>query len=245
MGVLSGTRSRGFYLKLAGVCLALGLVLGGFGLFRQMVEGFPYVASKFFYRLFIYWGSIPQSVGYAAVLILISRHRLVRKWLEPAGRMAFSNYLGQSLLCTAIFYGHGFGLFGKVERFPLLLLVLAIWMLQLLVSRAWLRRFRFGPAEWLWRSLTYGKIQTLKRPGNDGALQGDMMRNMPVAVQQDPRFGPTRDMIAQFRALFDDEPEVMDALMVMIRVHLHQKDRPDGSPYVSHPYRWRFRWSAF
>jgi uncharacterized protein len=77
--------------------------------------------------------------------------------------MAFTNYLVQTVICTTIFYGHGFGLFGSVERTGQILIVLAVWALQLWYSPLWLRHFRFGPAEWLWRSLTYGRPQPMRR----------------------------------------------------------------------------------
>ncbi len=83
--------------------------------------------------------------------------------LAAVGRMAFSNYLAQSLICTTIFYGHGLGLFGSVDRVTQALVVIGIWVLQLAVSPWWLARFRFGPCEWAWRSLTYGKRQPMRR----------------------------------------------------------------------------------
>jgi uncharacterized protein len=76
--------------------------------------------------------------------------------------MAFTNYLVQSLICTTLFYGHGFGLYGTVTRWGQILIVLAIWVLQLILSPLWLKYFRFGPFEWAWRSLTYGKLQKFK-----------------------------------------------------------------------------------
>ena len=72
------------------------------------------------------------------------------------------NYLLQSIIGVIIFYGYGFALFGRVGRFNLWWLVLAIWVLQLFLSPWWLSRYRFGPAEWLWRSLTYMKWQPMR-----------------------------------------------------------------------------------
>jgi uncharacterized protein len=77
--------------------------------------------------------------------------------------MALSNYLLQSLVCTALFYGWGLGLFGRVPRALQVPLVLAVWTVNVLFSVWWLNRFRFGPAEWLWRSLTYGRSQPMRR----------------------------------------------------------------------------------
>ena len=78
-------------------------------------------------------------------------------------RLALTNYLMHSLICTTIFYGYGLGLFGTVNRTGLVGVVLAIWVLQLIVSPIWLAHFRFGPAEWVWRSLTYWRLQPTRR----------------------------------------------------------------------------------
>jgi uncharacterized protein len=74
--------------------------------------------------------------------------------------MALSNYLFQTLVCTTIFYGHGLGWFGHLERWELVLVVLTVWSLQVLLTLAWLRRFPQGPFEWLWRSLTYWRLRS-------------------------------------------------------------------------------------
>lgn len=90
--------------------------------------------------------------------------RLLRP-LAPVGRMALSNYLAQSLVCTALFYGYGLGLFGQVPRSSQVLLVLVVFLVQVVVSQLWLRRFTQGPAEWLWRAVTYGRLPPLRRNG--------------------------------------------------------------------------------
>lgn len=77
--------------------------------------------------------------------------------ISAAGRMALSNYIFQSILCGLIFYGYGFGVYGHLTRSELLLIVPAIWLVQLVLSRIWLARFKQGPLESLWRRLTYGK----------------------------------------------------------------------------------------
>lgn len=82
--------------------------------------------------------------------------------LAPAGRMALTNYLMQSLVCTWIFYGYGLGYFEQLPRAWHPVFALALFGLQVLVSHLWLSRFRFGPMEWVWRSATYLKPQPLK-----------------------------------------------------------------------------------
>lgn len=84
-------------------------------------------------------------------------------WLAPAGRMALSNYLVQSLVCTTLFYGYGFGLFEQLPRVWQPLFVLALFAVQAVYSRWWLARFRFGPMEWLWRALTYLQWPPMRR----------------------------------------------------------------------------------
>jgi uncharacterized protein len=105
------------------------------------------------------------SLGYAAGLALL----LLRPgWsdrlapLQAAGRLALSNYLLQSTICTLIFYGYGLGRFGQVQAAGGLLLTLVIYAGQLLLSGWWLGHFASGPVEWLWRSLSYGRWQRLR-----------------------------------------------------------------------------------
>lgn len=85
------------------------------------------------------------------------------KVLAPVGQMALTNYLTQSLVCTFIFYGYGLGFFGRVNGIIGFGLTLVIYLLQIPLSHWWMGRFKYGPAEWLWRSLTYGQWQSLKR----------------------------------------------------------------------------------
>lgn len=84
-------------------------------------------------------------------------------WLAPAGRMALSNYLAQSLVCTLVFYGYGLGWFEQLPRAWQPLFVLALFLAQVALSRLWLRRFRFGPLEWAWRAFTYLRLPPLRR----------------------------------------------------------------------------------
>jgi uncharacterized protein len=78
--------------------------------------------------------------------------------------MAFSNYILETLICTTIFYGHGLGLYARLDRVELAVIMLAVWVVILLVSQVWMRNFYHGPLEWLWRSLTYTERQRFRRP---------------------------------------------------------------------------------
>jgi uncharacterized protein len=106
------------------------------------------------------------ALAYAAGLILLVQAG-TSSWLTDrlaaAGRMAFSNYLGTSLILTTLFYGYGLGLFGTLSRAQLYWIVAAQWILILAWSRPWLARYRYGPLEWLWRSLARGQIQPMRR----------------------------------------------------------------------------------
>jgi len=103
-------------------------------------------------------------VATASLIILATRNggALVDR-IAAAGRAAFTNYLGTSLILTILFYGYGFGLFGTMGRAQLWLVVLAMWALMLLWSKPWLDRFLYGPLEWLWRSLARGAVQPMRR----------------------------------------------------------------------------------
>jgi len=110
--------------------------------------------------------SFALCFGYLGGFVLWAQSPAWRPRLAPvaaAGRMALTNYLLQSLVATTLFYGYGFGLFGQVGRAAQLALALAIWLGNLAFSAWWLARFRFGPAEWLWRSFTYGYRQPMRR----------------------------------------------------------------------------------
>lgn len=105
--------------------------------------------------------SIFVSLGYASALMLLSRLPVakgVTALLSPVGRMAFTNYLSQSLIMTAVFYGgRGLGLYGQLSLSQMVPIVAAIWLFQIVVSALWLRLFRYGPFEWVWRCLSHGR----------------------------------------------------------------------------------------
>ena len=99
------------------------------------------------------------SLAYVAVVVLAMQQpawadRL--RWVAPAGRMALTNYLTQSVVCTLVFYGYGLGYFERLPRAWQPLFVVALFCLQVVFSRWWLSRYRLGPMEWLWRWMTYG-----------------------------------------------------------------------------------------
>jgi len=102
---------------------------------------------------------------YAATIVFLAQKEEWKRRLAPlaaVGRLALSNYLFQSLVQVLIFNSYGLGLYGKVGPLGGVALTLLIFPVQVLLSIWWVRRFRFGPAEWLWRSLTYGKLQPMR-----------------------------------------------------------------------------------
>ena len=165
-GVFSAARSSRFYTGLVVAAVAAGIPAVIYGTWRNFAEGWDVRYSFFIGSQYNYWASILVSLGWVALVMLACKHGVARSLtsrLAAVGRMAFSNYLAQSLVCTTIFYGHGLGLFGSVDRVTQALIVVAVWILQLAVSPLWLARFRFGPCEWAWRSLTYGSRQPMRR----------------------------------------------------------------------------------
>jgi uncharacterized protein len=116
-------------------------------------------------RMCLVFAAPAMSFFYASTIILLTQGEAWRRRLAPlasVGRMALSNYLLQSVICTTIFYSYGLALFCKVRPSLGLLLTIIIWLIQIPLSVWWLRRFQFGPIEWLWRSLTYWQRQPMR-----------------------------------------------------------------------------------
>ena len=164
-GVLTGVRSRRFYVNLMVGGYLIGLPIVMFGAYDIISHDFDLIrALKFSYR-FNDVGCIAVALGHIGLIMAIYKSgwfpRIIHS-LAAAGRLALTNYLLQSVICATIFYGWGFGRFGHLSRPSLFGVVVAIWVLQLVISPLWLRSFRYGPAEWLWRSLSYGKRQPMR-----------------------------------------------------------------------------------
>ena len=104
--------------------------------------------------------NILMMLAYMSIIVLAMQQpawaRRLR-WLAPAGRMALTNYMLQSVVCTLVFYGYGLGYFERLPRAWQPAFVLALFALQVVISRWWLARYRHGPMEWLWRALTYAR----------------------------------------------------------------------------------------
>ena len=165
-GVLTAERSARCYTFFIVAGFGLGLPLVIYGIFRNFAADWSLEFSMFFGYQYNYWGSLGIALAYIGIVMLLSKSSGWVRLLRPfaaAGRMALTNYLLQTLICTTLFYGHGFGLFGQIERTGQLLIVISIWLAQLIISPLWLRTYRFGPAEWLWRTLTYQTLQPMRK----------------------------------------------------------------------------------
>ena len=111
-------------------------------------------------------GTILLAVGYAALVVAIEATKADRRWLrwaEPLGRMAFTNYIMQSIILGFVFYGYGIGLFGRLDSASGLAIVLAVYIAQVILSRLWTDHFHYGPIEWLWRALMYGRAPPFRK----------------------------------------------------------------------------------
>jgi uncharacterized protein len=166
LGVLSGKRSPGMYVTLIAIALLFGLPVTAGTLYLNAVLDWESGLARLLAEQVIYWVGIVISLGYIGVVGLACRggcRFLLGRPLQAVGRMALTNYLVQSLVCTFVFYGFGLGLYGSVPRVGQLGVVVGVWLLMLVLSPLWLRYFRFGPAEWLWRSLSYGRWPVWRR----------------------------------------------------------------------------------
>lgn len=159
-GVLSAKRSTAWYRRVAVLTLPAGAALSTWGVVQNFEHEWSFEYSMFLGSIPNYWASIAISLGYLSLVMIAVKAGFlptVQRLLAAAGRMAFTNYIAQSLLCVFIF--SELGLFGAMPRWQQPFVVIAIWSVQLWFSSAWLDRYRYGPLEWLWRTVTYGRLQ--------------------------------------------------------------------------------------
>lgn len=165
-GVLSATRTKKYYLRLIRLSLIPGMLVVGWGIQQNFKAEWEMAFSMFTGSLFNYVGSVGVSLGYIGIVMLICKSATWQRFkhvFSSVGKMAFSNYILTSIICSFIFYGHGFALFGEVQRWIQILIVPGIWIILILFSLFWLRYYYYGPLEWLWRVLTYWHRQPMKR----------------------------------------------------------------------------------
>lgn len=165
-GVFTGHRSPKFYLWMLAIGYLVGAPMVGCGALLLVRSDFDVVSFYLLTSHFNYVGSLFVAAGHVGLVALLVKSGAIpwlARRLAAVGQMAFTNYIAHSVICALLFYGYGFGLWGEVSRLGLWGIVLLIWTAQLLWSPWWLARFRFGPLEWLWRSLTYWKRQPMRR----------------------------------------------------------------------------------
>nr|WP_256489473.1 DUF418 domain-containing protein [Pleionea sp. CnH1-48] len=165
-GFIKQVYSTRTYLLVAMVSLALGYWLTWEGVLFNEHHEFSWKYSLAWGTQFNYWGSLFVALGYLSLILVWGKNidaSLIKRSLSSVGKMAFTNYLMQSIICASLLWGTGFALFGQLDRFEQLLWVLGIWVVCIGFSVAWLKRFEYGPAEWVWRCLTYGKLFPLIR----------------------------------------------------------------------------------
>ncbi len=163
-GFLTGQWSDSAYRRFALATVPLGL-----GAFAVLIAA---DISSHFHIITLFGGfvvavtpfRIAMAGGYAALIILATRQKgWLAERIAAAGRAAFSNYLGTSLIAAFVFYGWGLGLYGSVSRAQAWLLVPLVWLIMLAWSKPWLDRFHYGPLEWLWRSLARSQFQPMRK----------------------------------------------------------------------------------
>jgi uncharacterized protein len=157
LGVLSAARSRAFYLRIGSLGFGAGTLLISLGLWRSFAMKWDLLDFALVSQQLHYWGNLLVALGWTALVMLLCQRGWKLAPVAAVGRMALTNYLLQSLICTTIFYGHGLGLFGQVDRAGQFLIVLGVWGIQLLASSAWLGYFALGPVEWVLRWVIYGR----------------------------------------------------------------------------------------
>ncbi len=171
LGIISGQRNPTFYRRMLIIGYGIGLPLVALGAAMQYQAAWD---AFYVFRIGMtpnYIGSVFVALGHIAAVILIVKSGMLAGLMSrftAVGRMAFTNYLMHSLVMTTIFYGYGFGLFGQVERLTQMGFVVGMLAVQLWYSPLWLRHYRFGPAEWLWRSLAYRQLQPMRKQSMSG-----------------------------------------------------------------------------
>lgn len=160
-GVLSGARSRSFYGKLAVVGFALGLTINLYEGYRSYASDYDFLVVFGFIQPTYDLGRLGMALGYLGLVAWLCKGGYwprMRARLSAVGRMALTNYLMHSLFALVLFTGAGFGLVGELTRWQLYFIVVIIWAFQLWFSPWWLGRHQFGPVEYVWRKLTYGRM---------------------------------------------------------------------------------------
>ncbi len=163
--------ARSVYVWMVAVGYGVGLTVNYFEV-RHLLDANFDVLARMDVEVTYDLGRLAMTTGHVGLLMLFCNSGILpglQRRLAAVGQMALSNYVTHSVVCALTFYGIGFGLYGHLQRHQLYYVVFAIWLVQLIISPIWLAKYRFGPLEWLWRTLTYGTPQPMRRGAKLGA----------------------------------------------------------------------------
>jgi uncharacterized protein len=172
-GILKAEKSNRYYILLAVVGYSVGLAVNYWETSYVIDRQFDIIAMDLT-DITYHVGRVSTTLAHIAMIMLFIKSGILvflQRALGAVGQMAFTNYIMQTLICNTIFLGFGFSLYGMLERYELYYVVISVWIFQLIVSPIWLHYFRFGPLEWVWRSLTYWQRQPFKREDTRTTIQ--------------------------------------------------------------------------
>ncbi len=165
LGFFSGELSYASYWWTALVGFGISTPIYAIGILKAYASGFYFLEVEKWVWLPYYFTREAASLAIAAIVILLVKSGFLKfpqRLLAAVGRTAFSNYILTSLICQTIFIWGPWKLYGKLEYYQLMYVVFGVWIVNLIISPLWLKKFAFGPLEWLWRSLTYGALQPMR-----------------------------------------------------------------------------------
>ncbi len=168
MGIFRAEKSNRKHLLMMFFGYSIGITTKYWGTSYLMSNNFSVLSFDLTHTTYEL-GRIPTTIGHIGLIMLFIKSGVfpfLQRALASVGQMAFTNYILQTIICLFIFMGFGFNMFGKLQRHELYYIVLGIWIVQLIVSPIWLTYFRFGPLEWVWRSLTYWEKKPFTRRRN-------------------------------------------------------------------------------
>ncbi|MGJ8680039.1 DUF418 domain-containing protein [Paraglaciecola sp.] len=164
-GVLTGKKSERFYRIMSILGLVVGTPIVSLGLYMSWANGFSATYGLFEGRIPNHIASLFMVAGYVgAIHLIVLKKQFVKlqSHLAAVGKLALTNYLAQSVIGSVVFYGWGLGLYGEVSRAQVFLIIPVVWLVQISFSVLWLRYFNYGPVEWVWRSLTYFRLASIR-----------------------------------------------------------------------------------
>lgn len=157
-GILSADKSTAYYYNMIWLGFVPGLIISSLGLNQVYSSDWSGAYVMNIGANYKFVSGLLMALGYIGLVIWIYKKGIFKKLqnrLQATGRMAFTNYIGMSLICTLIFNGHGLGLFGTFDRLQQFLIVIGLWVIMLIISPLVLKKYQFGPLESMWRKLTY------------------------------------------------------------------------------------------